>query len=279
MQRRVPITEAQRELSYAKYYDEEIVTPPQESLALIQKGPIDPAEALPISERNRLFEPGYLEAEIGFCIMPDGTGYVANLTRMPGVTAEMFDWWFAWHGLGELRYTIWDPEDNYSARSLNPAVGRCDKLSLKERYWNTTHLIREDIGGGVEELCASFRQPKDLGFDEDKIGTPACGTIVAALAGPTDGSGSEVMCHFVRETEGGVELRTRFWMGWTIVNGREVKTLSDGVKILEEAARMLLMHNVKEFHQLAHILPRIYAEQKDNWNEGAAFIKKAAIEK
>ena len=75
-----------------------------------------------------------------------------------------------------------------------------------------------------------------------------------------------MMCHFVRETEGGVELRTRFWMGWTVVNGREVKTLPDGVKIPEEAARMLLMHNIKEFHQLAHILPRIYTEEKDNWD-------------
>jgi len=30
--------------------------------------------------------------------MEDGTGYIANLVYMPGVTVDMFDWWFAWHG-------------------------------------------------------------------------------------------------------------------------------------------------------------------------------------
>ncbi len=35
--------------------------------------------------------------------MEDGTGYIANLVYMPGVTVDMFDWWFAWHGLGEFR--------------------------------------------------------------------------------------------------------------------------------------------------------------------------------
>ncbi len=262
---RVPITEEQKKLSYAKYYYEDIVGAPQTSLELVEKGPIAPELALPIEQRNRLFEPGYLDTEIGYCVMPDGTGFVANLTKMPGVTGEMFDWWFAWHGLGELRYTIWDPEDHYSAKSLNPAIGRCDKLSLKERYWNTTHLIREDIGGGPGDLSASFRQPGDLGFDESKIGTPACETIVTSLAGPIDGAESEVMCHFVRKTEEGVELRTRFWMGWTIVNGRAVKTLPDGVSLPLQAPELLLRHNMKEFHQLAHILPRVYAEEKDNW--------------
>lgn len=266
MSSRVPITEEQKKLSYARYFYEELAPIPEENLRIAEEGPIDVSRALKIQDRNRLFEPGYLDAEIGYCTMEDGTGFVANLIQMPGVTTEMFDWWFAWHGLGELRYSIWDPEDHYDARSLDPAIGKCARLSYKERYWNTTHLIHEDIGTGVEEVHAAFRSPKDMGFDDSKIGTPACGTIVTSLAGPTNGESSEVMCHFIRETAEGVELRTRFWMGWTIVDGKAVKTLPDDVRIPEIAAKTLLLHNMKEFVNLASFLPRIFAEEKDHWD-------------
>lgn len=73
------------------------------------------------------------------------------------------------------------------------------------------------------------------------------------------------MCHFIRETADGVELRTRFWMGWTIVDQKAVKTLPDGVRIPEIAAQTLLLHNMKEFANLASFLPEIFAEEKNNW--------------
>ncbi|BAK47015.1 hypothetical protein CXIVA_10480 [Clostridium sp. SY8519] len=263
MGNRVPITEEQKKLSYAKYFYKELAPVPEESIRIAEAGPIDPSKALRVHDRNRLFEPGYLDTEIGYCVMEDGTGFVANLTKMPGVTTEMFDWWFAWHGLGELRYCIWDPEDHYSARSLDPAIGRCQTLSMKERYWNTTHVIVEDIGMGPQNIHASFRNPKEMGFDSEKIGTEACGTIVTSIAG--DDSMSQLMCHFMRNTEEGTELRTRFWLGWDVVDGKAVKTLPDHESIPEEACHKLLLHNIKEFSNLASFLADIYAEEKDNW--------------
>lgn len=266
MKERVPITEEQRKLSFAKYYDKPVVTVPEEKLALLEQ-PIDPKDALPIEERNRLFEPGYMEKETGYCVMEDGTAYVANLTKMPGVTTDMFDWWFAWHALGELRYTIWDPYDHYRAVSTAQVQGRCEKLSLKERYYNTTHLIREDIGGGVADLFANFRDPAELGFKAELIGTPACSTIVTANCGvySMPGAMAQVMCHFVRETEDGIELRTRFWNGWHILSGKPVKMIADGEVLPLEVAKGLLAHNMLEFANLADLLPRIYPEEKDNW--------------
>lgn len=267
MSKRVPITEAQRALSYAKYYTKPIAPVPEEKLRCLEQ-PIVPSLALSIYDRNRLFEPGYLEAEVGYCAFEDGTAYVANLTPMPGVTVEMFDWWFAWHGLGELRYTLWDPEDHYSAVSTAQAQGRCKALSLKERYYNTTHIIHEDIGGGVANIFANFRDPKEMGFRAELIGTPACGTIVTANCGTYNWPGAmpQVMCHFVREFPGGIELRSRFWNGWHILGGEPVKVLPDGARIPAEAARGLLAHNMREFQNLADLLPRIYPEEKDNWD-------------
>ena len=176
MGNRVPITEEQKQLSYAKFYDKPLAEVPAEKLAILDLPPMDPSKALKIQDRNKLFDPGYFEVETGYCVMEDGSGYIANHTKMPGVTVEMFDWWFAWHGLGELRYTLWDSGRSLLAYSMNLAQGRCPKLSLKEKYWGTMHHIKEDIGGGPDELFACFRQPCEMGFDESKIGTKACGT-------------------------------------------------------------------------------------------------------
>lgn len=266
MDRRVGITEEQKKLSYAKYYDKPLAEVPQEKLALLEH-PINPADALTIHDRNNLFKEGYFPVETGYCVMEDGTGYIANLVKMPGVTVEMFDWWFAWHGLGEFRYTIWDPEDHYDARSLNLVQGKSPKLSLKEKYWGTTHIIREDIGGGADDLFACFRKPSEMGFDESLIGTKYCGTIITSNSGVRNEpmASAEVMCHFVREIEGGIELRSRFWLGWHIIGGKPVKMLPDGEITPMIKPKMLLAHNMKEFQNLADLLPRIYPEEKDNW--------------
>lgn len=267
MGNRIPITEEQKKLSYAKYYDKPLAPVPVEKRKYLE-APIDPRLALKVEDRNRLFEEGYLDAEIGYCVMEDGTGYMANLTPMPGVTVEMFDWWFAWHGLGELRYTLWDPEDHFSAISTHQIQGRCQSLSMKERYYNTTHIIREDIGGGPADIFANFRDPAEMGFDAEKIGTKACGTIVTANAGllKMPEASAQVMCHFVREIEGGIELRSRFWLGYHLIKGKPVRMMPENEAVPEIMIQKLLDHNMKEFQNLAELIPRIYPEEKDNWD-------------
>ena len=264
-QKLVPVTEEDKKKSYYKYYLEEMTDAPPEHYQKVLAGPMDPAKALPVQDRNRLFEPGYFEEEIGYCVMPDGTGYISNLVKMPGVTGEMFDWWFAWHGLDNFRYTIWDHEDHYRAESMQKEKGRNPFLSYKERYWDTSHRVYEDVGMGPENILINFKNPGDLGFDVSKIGTPACATIVCANGvGPNARPGT-IMCHFIREIEGGVELRTRFWMGWGVFNGRLMKALPDGVKMPDFPLRALNLHNIKEFTNLAALLPRIFPEERDNF--------------
>jgi len=255
-QKLVPVTEEDKKKSYYKYYLEDMAQATPEHYQKVLSGPMDPAKALPVQERNRLFEPGYFEEEIGYCVMPDGTGYISNLVKMPGVTGEMFDWWFAWHGLDNLRYTIWDREDHYRAESMQKEKGRNPLLSYKERYWDTTHRVYEDVGTGPQSITINFKNPGDMGFDVSKIGTPACSTIVCA---------NGIMCHFVREIEGGVELRTRFWMGYAVKNRKLVRTIPEGFKMPEFPLRALALHNIKEFTNLAALLPRIFPEERDNF--------------
>ena len=73
------------------------------------------------------------------------------------------------------------------------------------------------------------------------------------------------MVHFLRPVEGGCELRTRFWMGYSVIDGKPVKILPDGVRFPDIPLKALLMHNIKEFTNLAAILPDVYAEYHDKF--------------
>jgi phloretin hydrolase len=75
-------------------------------LRAIAAGPMDAADALLATQLARLLEPGNLAGETGWCSLPDGVGYTAVRTPMPGVTGEMLDWWFAWHPHDPMRYRM-----------------------------------------------------------------------------------------------------------------------------------------------------------------------------
>jgi hypothetical protein len=68
--------------------------------------------------------------------------------------------------------------------------------------------------------------------------------------------------HLVRNVDEGIEVRNRFWVGYQIVDKKPVLALPHGVRIPEEAAQGLFLHDVQEFANLAAILPQLYLEQK-----------------
>ena len=203
--------------------------------------------------------------DTGFCVAENGTGFVANSTFMSGVTGAMFDWWFGWHSVGsDLRYKLWDRDDHFYARADNPDYVRDPGVPNNQKTWGMNHHILEDIGlGGPEELLLSFKKPSDMGYDMSKIGLPGCASIVCAVG---QGSAPAVMTHKCVEAEGGIWFRSRFWMGYSIDDsGKAVKLVPDGQRIPEMMPRALFGHNIKEYANLAAILPEIYSEEKDNW--------------
>jgi hypothetical protein len=113
--------------------------------------------------------------------------------------------------------------------------------------------------------------PEEFGFDMSRWHSPNAATLVGANGlnkvpgGPPGLKSPAVMMHFIREIPGGIEFRTRFWGGYQIIGRKAYLFLPSFVKLPVDLMRALAVHNVEEYTRLRVILPRIYAEEKDNW--------------
>lgn len=255
----VPVTAEEKRLPYFKYYEQDMAEIPAEKLAIWRGPAADSSLATPFAERDRFLDDAPPALEAGFCVAPDGTGFVSNTTFLPGVTAEMFYWWFAWHCVGpDLRYKIWDRDDHYHARALTPGYVLDPAVPMAEKTWGVDHDILEDIGFGPDPLVLSFLKPSDFGYSMEKVGGPGCAALVCAVGRSTTPA---AMTHKITETEGGSWLRSHFWMGYGFRDGILTKLVPDGESVPEIVPRTLFGHCIKEFSQLAKILPPLYAEE------------------
>jgi phloretin hydrolase len=237
----------------------------------LKSGAMDPKDALLFEHKNDLLDPGYHTRETGYCFMPDNSCYVAVLTNMPGVTAEMLDWWFCWNALEALCYKSWYSGAHVAVHAKNTAQLQNPALSFRERYWKNPHYPVEDVGIGMEMLSITFLPPEDFGFNtsqffEFRIVTTVCarGGSVAKKLLHTD------MCHVVRATEDGVEMRSRFWIGRNLcftplserspvqrlINTRFVRK----ILIPRDTPAKVAHHCAQEYTNLAAILSDLYRD-------------------
>jgi hypothetical protein len=208
------------------------------------------------SEANRLLDPGYLPFESGYKPLAEGRQLVAALTRMPGCRAKMVDWWFSWLG-GTEQYKMWHPSDHIFSDWENRVDGK---------YIGASHLVHEYLAGKsgpLYKLRINFRDPAEF-FDirryRDAKVVGVCARI-GDLEHPVDFGR---MVHFVRDTDYGCEMRSRFWLG--IIESRDPKApISDAQadamrkgNVNEELARRLHQHATEEMGYLAEILPTVY---------------------
>lgn len=253
------------EKSYAKYYYKPLSPVRREVQDILERGPISPSLATCVHDRNDLLSQGSQREEIGYCVLPDGTGYVAMLTPMPGVTLQMLDWWFMWHSIDGLRYRIWCPTEHFGSRIAPDSLSRRldQSLSYSERTWGTTDLVCENVGSGPADIYISFQSPSDYGLNVSLLADPIPRTVICANAGLVKPRVPIItFMHIAKEVEGGVELRSRFWDGWQIADGSPVNVSPPGGAQLE-AVRGCAYHCAVEFTNLASILPDLYRENKD----------------
>ena len=265
------LTAEEKARPFAKYYYEEIPECDPGHYAMMEE-PMDASKAFGPEEINRLLDVKKLETEeteIGWCWLPNGAGYIANKKFYPGFTAEMVDWWFAWHPLEDLRYRLWYPPQHGGImlspidreRILDPTIPNAEK------NWGVTHHVTENCDAGMDNVDITFTAPVNLGFDMERFPK-----VIAAFAGgmgwqcPVDKKEDTItapamMCHVFYNVPGGMVHRTRFWMGYRICqDGSFECILPYGAKVPQESVQGLARHNVKEFTRFAEFLPRIHKE-------------------
>jgi len=261
--KRRELSEEEKGKPYAKYFYKELAEVPAEDLDRVNAGPVDPAAATTVQDRSDLMQPGYLEVETGYTVMPDGSGFAATLVRMPGVTPEMLDWWFNWHPLEGLRYAMWCPVAHTDISAKNPAQHLDSSgVPLQERNYGSTHYPVEGFNlEGKQRVAIEFFSPQDFGLDmtmfkEPEISRAYCANVVLDLLKTP----FNTFFHAVREVEGGVEYRSHYWIGYTMKNGSPKRVKRPMPFKMRDLARNNCLHSLTEYNNLASFLPQLYEE-------------------
>lgn len=251
-----------------EYLIEPITQPDPEHLAKMAQ-PCDPSKALYPEDRNKLLDSGYLDIETGWCILENGSGFLANMNIYPDITVEMIDWWFVWHALEGKRYQAWYPPQHSDINVNEKDRKRLldNNIPIAQRNWRVTHHVTEDCNSGMENIDILFMSPEQFGFDMTRWHKPNVSTFHGGQGWSMPVAKKEhshpspaLMCHFFRETPQGLEHRTRFWLGYVIENKKVKSVLPPGIRIPELLVKGLAEHNVCEFARFKTFLPRIYKQ-------------------
>jgi hypothetical protein len=253
---------------YAKYWNPEM-GPMQRQ---VQRALLHGAEAaelgFPVTDADQLLEPGYLPLENGFTRLENGQVFVAALTKMPGVTSEMIDWWFGWHYMESQRYKLWHPR----AHVLNGAermIGDDPGLSDREKYLHNPNHISEYVGAELLDIEIAFSEASDFldvsRFEAADVGTAVCGVVSYQNSPLVFG----IIIHLIRETAGGCEMRSRFWLGKIELKGVPAARILNklaGCRFVArravpiEQGRDMVVHCAVEMNHLASFLPDLHAD-------------------
>ncbi|PXX58157.1 hypothetical protein DFR70_115130 [Nocardia tenerifensis] len=258
-----------RELPYARFMAEH-TTPAHTSVLAAHAGPptspalIPEFTALPLDLAPGARSP----VETGYGQTAHGQVWAAVHTDMPGVTAAMWDWWFAWHPIESARYKLWHPDAHLYASTS--ADRNAEPIPYRDKYIGTTSYVDEYIGPKLQQLAIAFRDPTLEGFQ-----VPEGHTVILARVGsivaPVD---LGWLAHQVRPTPTGCEMRSRFYLN---VYGLHTPDLPQAVEAVKrgaaidpadlvlgvDLARDLMLHCGQEMHHLAEFLPDLYTAFSD----------------
>lgn len=258
---------ADRAKPYAKYMKDHTDPPQPHVPEAVARGPVPRAQVPPrMRLAGEMHDPGYSAIETGYGQLANGELWVACLTDMPRVSPEMWDWWFGWHSSESARYKLWHPDAHAYAGIREDRTGRTS-LSDQQKYRNNVSYVDEYIGGRLDQLAINFLTPSRFGIDPTRFdGTVICGTVGTALAPVNVG----LLCHQVRRTATGSEMRSRFYLN--VPGTRSIDAGAIGCAIARgvvlprsitfdlKFGAGLLQHCGEEMNHLAGFLPELYAE-------------------
>ncbi|MDO5684393.1 MAG: hypothetical protein Q4G46_16405 [Propionibacteriaceae bacterium] len=225
---------------------------------------------------DELSKPGYSSLEDGWT-RRGGTTYVAVRTEMPGVTAQMWEWWFGWHSTESARYKLWYP-DAHQFAGVGEDRSADRGLTDRQRYIDNVSYVDEYIGGRLQKLAIRFFDPQRVGLADRPGWTHICARVGFNHLPLVFGW----LVHQVRPTESGSEMRSRFCLNDPAIVRlpRGSQLAHRGTGLLSAAARLglespsprltrralpdsiggdMVYHCSKEMNHLASLLPELHA--------------------
>ncbi len=250
---------------YGKYFQPVMAPLPRHVVEALHHGPQAGPALLAFDDAASVADGGYQQTENGYGVLEDGSIGVSVRTDMPGVTPEMWSWWFGWHGSDSRRYKLWHPRAHVSAEWKDfDDVGRRGT----QRYVGRSSLISEYIGSTLLRAAIQFVAPETIGLDSHGDALPVCARLGSSDV-PVDVGW---FVHHIRPTNEGSEMRSRFWLGGPHIAVRSgpgvvsrfVRPVASRVVDISAAtARDLMVHCAQEMNHLAGFLPDIYTEFRE----------------
>ena len=186
-------------------------------------------------EANQLLEPGYMALETGYYVLSNGQMHVAVLTRMPGCKGKMVTWWFGYLD-GTETYRMWEPKSHLTLE--------WDEQWQPGSYIGASYIAEGEFGGLVNKMRIHFHDPSEC-LDTSRFEEAEVGTAIYANAYDLEKVPHGRILHFVRDTDFGCEMRSRFWL----------------FRATESEATRLMHHCIKEMGLLADFLPGLYMQK------------------
>lgn len=211
--------------------------------------------ATEFENKNDILQDESLQREVGIAKMPDGTFLVSMVCPMPGITAEMIRWWFWWHPQADERYKVWFPGEHKGIGYPEKQRAYFNSSSCPE-FRNNTHYPLEKIGKALLPLRIDFVTPEQFGFSKGIMEEKGIPVIVCGHVGAFRGLVMHTqMAHIFKETDEGLFLISRFWLGKTMKSRLLGKMI-----ITEKLAKDMARHCCIEYRNLSEILPTLYKE-------------------
>ena len=234
----------------AKYMSKELPEIPKEiQNCIAQKSSITLTS---FDSKNDILSDLNSQAQAGYSRFDDGSYLVSMYCPMPNLTAEMVSWWFWWHPQAKERYQIWFPNAHYDI-SYPRRFASYFEQNTQPVFQNNTQLPVEKIGGIRMPLRIDFLTPEEFGFSKTDMQENNIPLIVCGHVGAFNGLiWHTEMAHIFRQTDEGLYLTSRFWLG------RTMNPILRKLMINDEMAKGMAEHCAVEYRNLAKILPDLY---------------------
>jgi hypothetical protein len=205
-----------------------------------------------LDQAQVLLDPEPLPLEMGIRRLDSGQLHVAARTDMHRCAGRMFEWWFRF-APDTQAYAWWHPLDHVSSawRETNPRT-----------HVGSTHVVEERLGADeVHFLQIRFEDPAvtfgaqavERARERGDVSALVCAHIGFGEDPPRDDEGRPLggrLAHIGRDTEWGMVLRSRFWLGVGLDQGPP-----------DELGLALMKHAYTEFMYLSRFLPSLYVAE------------------